>query len=293
MRGPVACDGCVDRSFLCCCGISCGIFRGVDMKYWICVVMVACSMTGCNLLKSSAQSEDAQEENAQAVLAETPVDKDNIDNDNIDNEKVDKLNNNQSDGENDNIDGVNGEKLDVSVKGEDKSPFFETRVSWPEFDIAHADKAVYAIESGSNSEGAWFEGKGYFHGSLEAFVRDMNDPMIMGPSNVTKMLSRQNAIDQEDKHHYDLHVEMDYIFTVEFDITVDIDVSAEGIHYESHKTRGTSVIKRLDEVIEIKKLSDEWYSVSFQSKYDALVVKEKETREHFELLFARWSGDAM
>ncbi|MBQ9243075.1 MAG: hypothetical protein IJ165_07585 [Proteobacteria bacterium] len=126
------------------------------MKYWICVVMVACAMTGCNLLKSSAQSEDAQEENAQAVLAETPVDKDNIDN-----EKVDKLNNNQSDGENDNIDGVNGEKLDVSVKGEDKSPFFETRVSWPEFDIAHADKAVYAIESGSNSEGAWFEGKGH------------------------------------------------------------------------------------------------------------------------------------
>ena len=169
--------------------------------------------------------------------------------------------------------------------------FFNTRVPWPEFDSATAEKAVYAIESGSNSEGAWFEGKGFFRGNIEQFVRDMNDPLIMGPSNVTKALSRRNATDGDVKHRYDLHVEMDYIFTVEFDLTVDIDVSADGIHYESHKTNGTSMIKRIDEIIAIRKISDDWFGVAFQSRYDALVVKERETREHFEELFARWGAE--
>ena len=44
-----------------------------------------------------------------------------------------------------------------------------------------------------------------------------------------------------------------------------------------------------NEIIEVQSLPDGWCSVAFQSRYDALVVKEKETRQHFDELFARWA----
>lgn len=245
------------------------------MKYWICVIALGIVITGCE--RTQALPEQGEVVEKPAVL-EPALSDDNSKND----KKSDLV--------------VIRDEKDVSkdARGLDGAEqFFETRVVWPEFDIGHADKAVYAIESGSNSEGAWFEGKGYFRGTIEQFVRDMNEPLVMGPSNVTQALSRRNGLDDETKHHYDLHVEMDYIFTIEFDITVDIDVKPDGIHYESHKTNGTSVIKRLDEIIVINKVSDGWFSIAFQSRYEALVVKEKETREHFEELFARWSGETL
>lgn len=245
------------------------------MKYWICVIALGIVITGCERTQASPARGDTAEEGSFL----DPASPDDI-----------SKNNKKSD-----LNVMHGEK-DVSddARGIDEATqFFETRVAWPEFDISRADKPVYAIESGSNGEGAWFEGKGYFRGTTEQFVRDMNEPLIMGPSNVTQALSRRNALDDETKHHYDLHVEMDYVFTIEFDLTVDIDVRPDGIHYESHKTNGTSVIKRIDEIIEIHKVSDGWFGIAFQSRYDALVVKEKETREHFEALFARWSGESL
>ena len=251
------------------------------MKYWICVMIMGMMLSGCNRMHA-APGADKSGEQASPGVSVSPGDELAEADKKMDLEKarVDE-----------NALHVDENVLRDAREIDRAMQFFETRVSWPEFDISHADKAVYDIESGSNNEGAWFEGKGYFRGSIEGFVRDMNEPLIMGPSNVTQALSRRNALDEEAKHHYDLHVEMDYIFTVEFDLTVDIDVKSDGIHYESHKTRGTSVIKRIDEIIEIKKISDEWFSIAFQSRYDALVVKEKETREHFEELFARWSGE--
>ena len=164
--------------------------------------------------------------------------------------------------------------------------FFESRVTWPCFE---AKAPVYAIESGSNEDGAWFEGKGIFRISLDDILRDMGEPLVMGPSNVTQDLSKRNSSGDAENQQYDLHVEMDYIFTVEFDLTVRIHATDDAIHYESHKTAGTPVIERIDEIIEVHALRDGWCSVSFQSRYDALVVKEKETRQHFEELFARWA----
>ena len=164
--------------------------------------------------------------------------------------------------------------------------FFASRVAWPEFD---SKAPIYAIESGSNDDGAWFEGKGFFHLSIDDILQDMGDPMIMGPSNVTQTLTRRNSSGDAANQQYDLHVEMNYIMTVEFDLTVQINTTNDAIHYESHKTAGTSLIKRIDEIIEVQALPDGWCSISFQSRYDALVVKEKETRQHFEDLFARWA----
>ena len=161
--------------------------------------------------------------------------------------------------------------------------FFASRVTWPRFD---AKVPAYAIESGSGNDGAWFEGKGFFRRSIAEILRDMGDPMVMGPSNVTRDLTRR---DGSGDGAYVLHIEMDYIMTVEFDLTVRIDATDDAIHYESHKTDGTSMIDRIDEIIEVQALPDGWCSVAFQSRYDALVVKEKETRQHFEELFARWS----
>ena len=165
--------------------------------------------------------------------------------------------------------------------------FFASRVEWPGFD---ANAPVYVIESGSNKDGAWFEGKGFFRLSSEDILRDMGDPMIMGPSNVTQNLSRRNSTEDAGGQRYDLHVEMSYIMTVEFDLTVQIHTTGDVIHYESHKTAGTSMIKRIDEIIDVHVLPGGWCSVAFQSRYDALVVKEKETRNHFEELFARWAA---
>ena len=234
--------------------------KGSHMKYCFIIIMgLLIFSMGCTRSNSSPSQENSSEQQQPAAAAPSPA-------------------------EAPIADTPKARDLDESVR------FFESRVEWPAFDIKHADKSVYAIESGSNDEGAWFEGKGFFRGTSEAFVRDMNDPMIMGPSNVTQALSRQNATDEPTKHHYDLHVEMDYVFTVAFDLTVDISVTADGIHYESHKTSGTSMIKRIDEIIEIQSLSDGWYSIAFQSRYDAVIVKEKETRAHFEELFAHWAG---
>ena len=164
--------------------------------------------------------------------------------------------------------------------------FFASRVTWPRFD---AKAPMYTIESGSSEDGAWFEGKGYFHLGLDAILRDMGDPLVMGPSNVTHDLSRRNSSGDTENQRYDLHVEMNYIMTVQFDLTVQIAVEGNAIHYESHKTSGTSMIHRIDEIIEVQSLPDGWCSVAFQSRYDALVVKEKETRQHFDELFARWA----
>ena len=184
--------------------------------------------------------------------------------------------------------GANVSKQGTQTQQSDEV-FFESRVAWPEFDAATATEPVFAIESGTNSEGAWFEGKGYFRGSIEGFAKDMGDPMVMGPSNVTEALSKRNERIDGSKHHFDIHVEMDYLFTVEFDLTVDIAVEADSIHYESHKTSGFSMIDRIDEIILVRKMPNNWYSVEFKSRYDAVVIKEEVTKAHFEILFARWA----
>ena len=169
---------------------------------------------------------------------------------------------------------------------EQSRQFFASRVTWPCFD---SEAPVYTIESGSNADGAWFEGKAIFRMSFDDLLRDMGDPLVMGPSNVTKDLTKRNSSGDVANQRYDLHVEMDYIMTVEFDLTVKIDATDDAIYYESHKTSGTSMIDRIDEIIEVHALRDGWCSVAFQSRYDALVVKEKETRQHFDELFARWA----
>lgn len=171
---------------------------------------------------------------------------------------------------------------------------FDSRIEWPEFDISKASKPIYTIKSGTDKTGAWFEGKGYFRFDLEKLIADMTDPMKMGPSNVTQDLTRNEYIQKPESIDYKMHVAMDYIMTVDFDLAVHIDVTrnASGIIsdvvYDSHKISGTSLIKRIDEYYIVHALENGWFQIEFQSLTDAMVTKENETRMHFEQLFAEW-----
>ena len=168
---------------------------------------------------------------------------------------------------------------------------FDSHVDWPAFDHT---KSVYVIKSGTGDDGAWFEGRGYFKFDLNRVIEDMSNPMKMGPSNVTPNLSRKDYIQTTDRVDYLLHVAMDYIMTVEFDLTVHLDIVRDSnqkisdIVYDSHKTSGTSLIKRIDEYYIVHALDNGWFSIEFQSLTDAMVTKEDETRAHFEQLFAEW-----
>ncbi|MBO4351216.1 MAG: hypothetical protein J6A01_09770 [Proteobacteria bacterium] len=174
---------------------------------------------------------------------------------------------------------------------------FDSRVEWPKFDISKDTKPIYIIKSGTDKTGAWFEGKGYFHFDLEKLIADMSDPMKMGPSNVTQDLTRNEYIQKPESVDYKMHVALDYIMTVAFDLSVHIDVFRDNqgkisdIVYDSHKVSGTSLIKRIDEYYIVHALDNGWFQIEFQSLTDAMVTKEDETRAHFELLFAEWENN--
>ena len=173
---------------------------------------------------------------------------------------------------------------------------FDSRVDWPEFDILKNTKPIYNIKSGTDKSGAWFEGKGYFYFDLEKLIADMSDPMKMGPSNVTQNLTRNEYIQTPAHVDYKMHVALDYIMTVEFDLSVHIDITRDAngkisdMVYDSHKVSGTSLIKRIDEYYIVHVLDHGWFQIEFQSLTDAMVTKEEETRAHFEQLFSLWNN---
>lgn len=196
------------------------------------------------------------------------------------------------------VDNTKTVEVSSDSRGNDNQPshekIFDSHVDWPEFDISKNTKPVYHIKSGTDKNGAWFEGRGFFRFDLDRIVEDMSNPMKMGPSNVTPNLTRKEYIQTPNRIDYQMHVAMDYIMTVEFDLTVRMDIvrdtnhSISDIVYDSHKTSGTSLIKRIDEYYIVHALDNGWFSVKFQSLTDAMVTKEDETRAHFEQLFAEW-----
>ena len=194
----------------------------------------------------------------------------------------------------DNTDDENGIYFQSNMH---ESAFFESKVEWPKVNLYTAKDAVYRMDSGSDLQSAWFEGKGYFRGKPDDIFMDLLDPMVMGPSNVTQSIEKKNASELDKSIRYQMHIEMTEVITIGFDISVSInyELNQRGeksvIVYKSElMPGGSSVMKSMHEMIYIEALNDNWYRVFYQSEYSAFVVKEKETHAHFVQLFDRWKN---
>ena len=175
---------------------------------------------------------------------------------------------------------------------------FEERVGWPVFS-PESVAGVYRIVSGTDEDGAWFSGRGYFRRTLSEILADMSEPQRMGPSNVTDSLERVDFVSDDEFTAYTMQVKVSMVMTIEFELGVKIRALHEdasdpgrrtGLYYESHKTGGTRFIKRIDEFYIVREVEGGWLSIEFQSVNRATVTKEDDTRAHFEELFARWAA---
>lgn len=171
---------------------------------------------------------------------------------------------------------------------------FDSQVDWPKFEIQKDSVPTHASKCGTNSSGSWCEGKGYLHFDLEKLVRDMSTLMMMESSIENQKQTQSEVRQTPNSVDYQVHIDIDYIITVAFDLTVHIDIYRDeqnkitDIVYDSQKTSGSAVIKRIHEYFVVHALEDGWFQIEYQSLVNAIISKEDESRAHFEELFSRW-----
>ena len=171
---------------------------------------------------------------------------------------------------------------------------FANRVEWPAKPESAEATPVYQIESGT-AENVWVGGKGYFQGNLEQVYAELINEQIIGPTHLTKDITRAEFDQGELKTSYVMHVKMKYILHIEFDLSVVIEPIFEngkrvGWLYHSEKTGGTSFIKVISDTILIHELENNWFSVELLSVNEAAKDKEDEARKHAETLFEYWES---
>lgn len=170
---------------------------------------------------------------------------------------------------------------------------FANRIEWPQMPES-VETSAFNMDSGADDH-VWVEGKGYFKGTLDEIYADFIDPLVIGPIHMTKDIVRDQFVETGNKTSYVMHVKMKYIMTIEFDLSVTIEKIYDGdqyvgLMYTSQKIAGTRFIEKISDTILVKKVDDSRFSVEFSSINVATMDKEKEAREHLEVLFEYWKN---
>lgn len=169
---------------------------------------------------------------------------------------------------------------------------FANHVSFPA-PTTDTDSA-FEIQSGTDDDGVWVEGKAIFNGSLDDVYRDLIDPQIIGPVHLTKNIVIDNLTQTPEKTTYVMHVKMRYILQIAFDLSAQLDALYDGDdlagwYYISEKTSGSQLLSRITTRVLVHALDENRFSVEFRSENVATMNKEKESRGHLEALFDYWT----
>ena len=189
-------------------------------------------------------------------------------------------------------------RVEVGTPAEAGSPEaapFAHHVSWPKAPEWSGNAASYLMASGTDAQGVWVEGKGYFRGTLDEVYGDFVEPQIIGPVHLTKDIKLDHFVESETATTYVMHVKMRYIMSIEFDLSARVTpLMSEGRRtgwvYQSQKTAGTRFIEKISDRIVVRALEGDWFSVEFQSLNRATMDKEAEARGHLESLFGHWDA---
>lgn len=189
------------------------------------------------------------------------------------------------------------DELDVVYHARfDENVLFDSKVVWPDVNLKTVTNAVYHQESGSDNQGVWFEGKGFFMGKPDDIYHDLLDPKVMGLSNMTQSLEKKYIRETDQSATYLIHVEMDNEIKLNFDVDVWINCELDKkgakwlITYDSHKFGGGSIIKNMHEYMIIEAMNQNWFRVFYQSRYNASVLKSEDISKHYEAIFERWAS---
>ena len=196
-------------------------------------------------------------------------------------------------------DEVEDEEGDVYYQSRrNENFFFESKIEWPKVNLYKADHAVYRMNNSENSR-IRSEGKGYFLGKPDNIFADMLDPAVMGMSEIAQSIEKSHVVESGNSVFYDMNYWMreNHSDKDTFDFAVSVSVSYEQDHrggikrivYKSKRMPGGSLpMFLMHEMISVEALNDNWFSISYQSEYDAFNIEKKDVRNHFRQLFERW-----